>query len=131
MKSGPLAGLLLWSRVLGETPKPSPCRRSRWLCWFGEREVAEQGGVVGWSFSAAFGVVDPGGGRTGGERLVGCQVIQAHPEVAAVADPVVPPGEASGSRSPDGDVDVDEAGVVEPLQSGSFGWRDMGVSAER
>ena len=67
---------------------------------FAEREVGEQRGVVGWPIPAPFGVVDPCRVHPRGERLVDGEVVDAHAEVAAVPDAMVPPGEPPGPWSP-------------------------------
>ena len=87
--------------------------------------------MVGGAFGGSFGVVDPGGRDVLGQLTVDCDVVDAHPEVAAVADAVVPPGEPAGAGAPHGSVDVDEPDVVEVGEGGPFRRRDVGRPDER
>src|SRR5207248_981814 len=68
-------------------------------------EISDEGGVVRRAFAAPFGVVDPCRVEPGGQVSVDGDQVEAHAEVAGVADPVVPPGEAAGPPAPSGHVD--------------------------
>jgi hypothetical protein len=58
---------------------PGPAFRSRGRSAL---EVSDQGCVVGGALAGAFDVIDPGCVEPVGERLVGCDEVEAHAEVS-------------------------------------------------
>ncbi len=104
----------------GSAPQPSGGKKSA-------TSAAWSDGRVGTSFD----VVDPRGVESPGQGIVHCDHVQSHPQVARVPDAVVPPGEPAGTRTPAGDVDVDQPRGQELVERCPFGRGDMRGADER
>src|SRR5688500_321176 len=80
--------------------------------------------------AAAFDMVDPRGDEPFREQRVGSKEVDPHPEVAGVVESVVPPCEATLTRSPSAGVEVDEPDIEHRRQRIAFGLSHMGKTNE-